>query len=752
MYHKVYPESPTMWWVTADDFWRQMEELRRYEVVYLDDYDPSNPKQAVITFDGVYENIYIYALPILKKFGYPFELFIVGESIGKDNRFDQPVEPQANFCNVNQLKSMVQAGGRLQWHSHTHCDLSAVSNPDLRERELHVPENLKNIDRDGLKWFAYPHGRHNEKLIEEVKALYSGALSCVAGNDYDRFQLNRITVTNETTFKRSTVSLIIANYNYGRFLPEAAYSALSQTVQPDEILLIDDCSIDNSMEVAERYKDKMKVVRNEKNLGIVENFNKAVSLTKGDYICFLGADNRFRSDYIEKCKLALDTHEDAAVAYTDAVLFGQRAEVLAQKVNAEPVPNIKDTFLWQFVDFNEETKKTLRQQNFIHGSSMYRRIAFEKVCGYLKSDGPEDHNLFVRMIDHGWNAIHVPEYLLEYRQHSNEQANTQLNYSIELAYYRRQLKATLKQNKVLREKINSIKKLSSGSAEIKGNVTLREDLEIITNTIKQGKIDDALQIITASLRKFPEQSRLLYYYALVLSSKGDIEGAESALKHSLYYDPSFSTAYNDLGVICFKLGKKDEALRYYHRAAETDPPNINALKNLADFYYVEIGNLEEAIQIYLKILISNPEDVETLLVLGHICIAMKLLEYARLFYQRVLVLDPHNAHARESMTILENCENDGTSSIAEWMKNDWNKRAVENAHYYVHSTAKYQTEEEFDVSGKESVRVLISDDLKIITSGKDPKSMKVLEIGCGIGRMTKYMAEIFGEVDGRAHV
>jgi len=325
MYHKIYPESPTAWWVTVNRFWSQMEQLRRFDVVSLRDYQSDNPIHAVITFDGCYENVFVYAFPILKKFCYPFELFVVGDSIVASNEFDQHVEPPARFCSFEQLKTMVGSGGRLQWHSKTHQDLSASSDRRLIEMELAIPPEIRRLDPEGFDWFAYPHGRHSATLMESTRKFFSGAVSCADGNNQDRYQLNRVTATNETHFPSSRVSLIIPNFNYGRFLAEAIESALLQTVPADEILFIDDCSIDNSIDVAQRYQDRIRIVRNETNLGIVDNFNRAVSLTSGDYICFLGADNRFRSDYIEKCKLALDLHDNAAVAYTDAVLFGPSA-------------------------------------------------------------------------------------------------------------------------------------------------------------------------------------------------------------------------------------------------------------------------------------------------------------------------------------------------------------------------------------------------------------------------------------------
>jgi len=469
MYHKVYPESPTMWWVTVNAFWKQMEELRRYKVVRLDKYDPCNPVHAVITFDGVYENVFTYAFPILKRFGYPFELFIVGNAIGKGNEFDQPLEPPARFANIKQLSAMVHGGGRLQWHGMSHIDLADISDMEKLDLELTVPHSIKELDPEGFRWFAYPHGNHTPAILEYTRRYFKGALSCVKGNDHDIYKFNRLTVTNETTFKQTTVSLIIPNYNYGRFAIEAIESALRQTVPPDEIIFIDDCSTDNSLEIVEPYSGKIKIIKNERNLGIVRNFNKAVSLTSGEYICLLGADNIFRSDYIERCKFILDTNPDVAVVYTNAVIFGPRAELLAVKVNARVISDSKDIFLWEFPEFNEQTKKILLKENinFIHGSSMFRRSAFEEAGGYIESEYPEDYNLFRRIIQNGWKARLCPEFLLQYRQHSNEQANIQRNLSLELAHYRRVVKTLSEEKKQLLSLIKRLKDVTARLLEDK---------------------------------------------------------------------------------------------------------------------------------------------------------------------------------------------------------------------------------------------------------------------------------------------
>ncbi|NBO63359.1 MAG: class I SAM-dependent methyltransferase [Acidobacteria bacterium] len=82
----------------------------------------------------------------------------------------------------------------------------------------------------------------------------------------------------------------------------------------------------------------------------------------------------------------------------------------------------------------------------------------------------------------------------------------------------------------------------------------------------------------------------------------------------------------------------------------------------------------------------------------------------------------------------------------EQMKADWNRRAVENARWYINTLRLDQSEEEFDRSGREGVEQWIVPEIELLTQRADPKSLRLLEIGCGIGRMTRHLAEIFGQV------
>jgi ubiquinone/menaquinone biosynthesis C-methylase UbiE len=84
----------------------------------------------------------------------------------------------------------------------------------------------------------------------------------------------------------------------------------------------------------------------------------------------------------------------------------------------------------------------------------------------------------------------------------------------------------------------------------------------------------------------------------------------------------------------------------------------------------------------------------------------------------------------------------------EKMRQDWDERARENARFYVNTERTDWTDAEFFASGERTVAEEILTDMTNICQGKDPKQMRVLEIGCGAGRVTRALGRLFGEVHG----
>src|SRR5512132_3465090 len=80
------------------------------------------------------------------------------------------------------------------------------------------------------------------------------------------------------------------------------------------------------------------------------------------------------------------------------------------------------------------------------------------------------------------------------------------------------------------------------------------------------------------------------------------------------------------------------------------------------------------------------------------------------------------------------------------MQRDWDQRARENARHFVDTSRTDWTDETFFASGERNVSEDILTDMTNICQGKDPAAMRVLEIGCGAGRLTRALSNIFGEI------
>lgn len=116
------------------------------------------------------------------------------------------------------------------------------------------------------------------------------------------------------------VSIIITAYNVGKYLAEAIESALAQTYQNIEIIAINDGSTDNSAEMLDQYKDKIRVFHQE-NKGLSATLNKALKEATGEMIGFLDGDDIFVSDKIEKQLKEFDKNQALEATFGEMEQF-----------------------------------------------------------------------------------------------------------------------------------------------------------------------------------------------------------------------------------------------------------------------------------------------------------------------------------------------------------------------------------------------------------------------------------------------
>lgn len=131
------------------------------------------------------------------------------------------------------------------------------------------------------------------------------------------------------------ISLVMATYNGAKYIREQLDSILNQTVVPDEIIVVDDCSTDNTISVLSEYKDKgnIKIFVNEKNKGVNANFEYAISLAQGDYICISDQDDVWFPNKIEVSLSKIKEIEDGKPACVSSFCTDVDSElnVISQK-------------------------------------------------------------------------------------------------------------------------------------------------------------------------------------------------------------------------------------------------------------------------------------------------------------------------------------------------------------------------------------------------------------------------------------
>jgi SAM-dependent methyltransferase len=96
--------------------------------------------------------------------------------------------------------------------------------------------------------------------------------------------------------------------------------------------------------------------------------------------------------------------------------------------------------------------------------------------------------------------------------------------------------------------------------------------------------------------------------------------------------------------------------------------------------------------------------------------------------------------------ILPDAERSTLDAVSARMKEDWNRRATQDAKWYVNTYKRDQTDEAFFLQGEQEVQGIVRDDLDLLSAGRHAGTLRLLEIGCGLGRMTRPFAAIFGEV------
>lgn len=209
------------------------------------------------------------------------------------------------------------------------------------------------------------------------------------------------------------VSVIIPLYNQAEFVSETIESILNQTYKNYEIVVVNDASTDNSLEVVSKYAQHIKaIITHPVNRGLPATRNTAIKNSTGELILPLDSDDKIDPTHLEKTTAAM----------VDGV------GLVSTWLHIEPTQEMREQNHWPHHSGHPgsgypifpPTREQILNGNCLCVCSMFRRRVWEEVGGYPEemNRGSEDWAFWAKIVcNTNWKVAVVPEHLFHYRVH-----------------------------------------------------------------------------------------------------------------------------------------------------------------------------------------------------------------------------------------------------------------------------------------------------------------------------------------------
>ena len=218
------------------------------------------------------------------------------------------------------------------------------------------------------------------------------------------------------TISSPLVSVCIPAYNSASYIRETIDSVLRQTYGNIELVICDDLSSDDTVDVVESIKDpRIRLIKNQNNLGMSGNWNNCLSHCCGEFIKLLCADDVLREDAIEKETEALMSHPSALLCCSDTQLFDQNGKPKGKYKRYPKATGLIDGKVVVRAGFFSQDYFGAPLANLFRRSSVEEYGEFDSDFVYIL-----DYEFFVRLACHGdIFIIHEPLNCFRVRHDSN---------------------------------------------------------------------------------------------------------------------------------------------------------------------------------------------------------------------------------------------------------------------------------------------------------------------------------------------
>jgi glycosyltransferase involved in cell wall biosynthesis len=209
------------------------------------------------------------------------------------------------------------------------------------------------------------------------------------------------------------VSAIIPNYNHAQYLPAAVRALASQCPAPAEIIVVDDASSDNSLEVLDALRFEvgtLRIIRHERNSGTIAALNRGLKEAQGALVYFGAADDISQPGLFKHLLGALKRHPEAAFASGEARLIDLNDQDLGVR------PPVRPSQQSRFFSASEVVGLLKRCDNWIlTGAAVFRRNLVLEAGGFSASAGSFTDGLLARHLALKNGFVYVPAVLVTWR-------------------------------------------------------------------------------------------------------------------------------------------------------------------------------------------------------------------------------------------------------------------------------------------------------------------------------------------------
>ena len=207
--------------------------------------------------------------------------------------------------------------------------------------------------------------------------------------------------------KAPLISVAMATYDGSPYLTQQLESIFNQTYKNIELIIVDDCSRDNTIQIIQQFQQRypsITLMQNPVNAGVVKSFEKAIGMCNGEYIALADQDDIW---YLNKLQVLIENINDNLLIHSDATLIDQGGTVIAHSHFAAAKTCNKATF----VDY-------LISNNVTGCTCLFPRQLVKLALPFPKYFYSHDHYLALVASFHGKIKL-IDEPLVYYRQHAN---------------------------------------------------------------------------------------------------------------------------------------------------------------------------------------------------------------------------------------------------------------------------------------------------------------------------------------------